>query len=372
VGASATNINILSGDQSIFTRDISVGGNLYTEALQKELNLPFESADTLKRGHDLEGVRYEDARPVLRAVSDNVMLEIQKTFDFFKATTAHDQIDRIVVNGGGSRIEGFFDQLKERFNVAIEPFNPFQTIAFDSRKFGDLDDAMATSAVAVGLALRPTSEKVLNLLAIERERPRRRRVGLQPAQKVAIAAALILVLTALGLGWHYWSIRQSLRRLDAEIVAAEAETRRLRTLLTDVQKFESRRSQLQQRVALIEELRKGQGSPVRMLDAISRSVPDRLWLTQLTEKADDKTRVTDVTMVGVSTSLTSLSDFVGNLEGTGFFAKPVEIVQSALEPQAQQQPGGVDLVRFTVKATLQSSVAAAAPPATGPAAAKAR
>src|SRR5512145_1285554 len=85
-GASATNINIMSGDQSVFTRDISSGGNAYTEALQKELNLPYEQADRLKRGEAAEGASYDDARPVLRALTENVMLEVQKTFDFFKAT----------------------------------------------------------------------------------------------------------------------------------------------------------------------------------------------------------------------------------------------------------------------------------------------
>src|SRR6187549_1416985 len=93
-GASAININILQGDQSVFTRDISMGGNAYTEALQKELNLPYEQADQLKRGEPVDGVTFEDARPVLRAVSENVMLEIQKTFDFFKATASSDRIDR--------------------------------------------------------------------------------------------------------------------------------------------------------------------------------------------------------------------------------------------------------------------------------------
>ena len=62
-GASATNINILSGGQSVFTRDISIGGNAYTEALQKELSLPFEQADQLKRGQTVNGTTYEDARP---------------------------------------------------------------------------------------------------------------------------------------------------------------------------------------------------------------------------------------------------------------------------------------------------------------------
>ncbi len=365
VGASATNINIITGDQSVFTRDISIGGNAYTEALQKELNLPFESADALKRGQPVERVQYDDARPVLRAVSENVMLEIQKTFDFFKATTAADRIDRIVVSGGGSRVEGFLDQLRERFEAPIEPFDPFKAIAFDPRKFGNPAEAAPTAAVAMGLALRRVGDKFINLLAVERERTKRR-AGLQPAQKVALAAALILVVTVLGLGWRYWSVRQQLARVDGEITAAEAEARRLRTLLKDVEKFEARRTQIQQRVALIEELRKGQGGPVRMLDAISRAVPDRLWLTELAEKTDDKTKVTEVTMQGVGTSLTSISDFVGGLEGSTYFAKPVEILQSAVETQQQ----GGDLVKFTVKATFQAPGVPAATPAAGPPAAR--
>jgi type IV pilus assembly protein PilM len=155
-GASATNINILQGDQSVFTRDISIGGNAYTEALQKELNLPFELADQLKRGEPVEGMTFEDARPVLRAVTENVMLEIQKTFDFFKATAASDRIDRIVVSGGASRAEGFLEMLTERFEAPVELFDPFKNVAFDAKRFQvDAVDAIApTAAVAVGLALR--------------------------------------------------------------------------------------------------------------------------------------------------------------------------------------------------------------------------
>lgn len=160
-GASAININILNGDQSVFTRDISIGGNAYTEALQKELNLPFESADLLKRGQDVEGATYEEARPVLRAVTESVLLEVQKTFDFFKATAASERIDRIVVSGGASRAEGFTDMLGERFEVAVEPFDPFRRIAFDPRRFGVADpaDVAPTVAVAVGLALRRVGDR---------------------------------------------------------------------------------------------------------------------------------------------------------------------------------------------------------------------
>ena len=160
-GASAINVNILAGEQSVFTRDISIGGNAYTEALQKELNLPFDTADQLKRGMDVEGATYDDAKPVLRAVTENVMLEIQKTFDFFKATASSDRIDRIMLSGGASRAEGFTEMLSERFEAAVEAFDPFRKIAFDAKRFGVEDPAevASTAAVAVGLALRRVGDR---------------------------------------------------------------------------------------------------------------------------------------------------------------------------------------------------------------------
>ena len=159
-GASATNINILSGEQSVFTRDVSIGGNAYTEALQRELSLPYDVADKLKRGEVVDGVSFEDARPVLRAVTENVMLEIQKTFDFFKATAASDRINRIVVSGGASRAEGFTEILAERFDAPVEAFDPFKRVAFDARKLaGDPAAIAPTVAVAVGLALRRVADR---------------------------------------------------------------------------------------------------------------------------------------------------------------------------------------------------------------------
>ena len=160
-GASAININIIHGDQSVFTRDISIGGNAYTEALQKELNLTFEDADVLKKGVPVEGATFEDADPVLRAVSENLLLEIQKTFDFFKATAASDRIDSIVLSGGASKVEGFAEALADRFEAQVEPFDPFQAVTFDTKKFGDdlRAEVAPTAAVAVGLALRRVDDR---------------------------------------------------------------------------------------------------------------------------------------------------------------------------------------------------------------------
>jgi type IV pilus assembly protein PilM len=160
-GASAMNINIVTGDQSVFTRDISMGGNSYTEAVQKELNLPFETAEQLKRGQPVDGVTAEEVTPVLHAMTQNVLLEIQKTFDFFKASATSDRIDRIVLSGGASRVDGFEQALAERFNTPVEKFDPFKRISFEPQKLGveDLEGLGPAAAVAVGLALRRAGDR---------------------------------------------------------------------------------------------------------------------------------------------------------------------------------------------------------------------
>jgi type IV pilus assembly protein PilN len=180
----------------------------------------------------------------------------------------------------------------------------------------------------------------INLLAVERERTKRRPGGgVSLAQRVTLVCSLILVVTTAGLGWWFWSLRQQSARLDTDILAAEQEIARLRSVLTQVQTFETQRAQLRQRVELIEELRKGQTGPVHMLDQISKSLPDGLWLTQISQEKGV------LTIEGRTMVLTALSDFVANLESSGYFKRPVEIVGTNVDSQQ-----GSELVRFTVKA----------------------
>ena len=188
----------------------------------------------------------------------------------------------------------------------------------------------------------------INLISQTREKPRRRvpatsLVG--SGQKITVACTLILALAALGTGWWYWSLRQEARKLKDDVAAAEAETKRLQALIVQVRQFEARKTQLQERVTLIETLRRGQSSPVHVLDAISRSMPDLLWLTQLDQKGPD------LTIEGRCMNLTSISDFVDNLARSGWFKKPVEIIDS----QVDQGPGSTgELIKFTIKAQVVS------------------
>ncbi len=190
----------------------------------------------------------------------------------------------------------------------------------------------------------------INLLALERG-PGKRAALIPSGHRVTIAASLILLGTALLVGWWFWSLRQTSQRLDEHLVRAETEIQQLRSVLAQVERFEQRKAQLQQRVSLIEQLRRGQAGPVHIIDEISKALPDRLWLTDVTQKGDE------ITLAGMSTSLTGLSDFVANLETSAWFKKPVDIIDSQMA--TDPQPG--DLVKFSVKATFNNPDAPAVP-----------
>ena len=156
IGASVMNINIVRGGIPLFTRDVSVGGNQYTDALQKELDLSFDDAERLKKGDTLPTVTDEQKGQILRSVSDILTLEIQKTFDFFRATASGENIQRIMVAGGTARVPGLVDLLREEFAMPVEELNPFRKVLINPGKHSEdqIRELAPRLVVAVGLALR--------------------------------------------------------------------------------------------------------------------------------------------------------------------------------------------------------------------------
>lgn len=195
----------------------------------------------------------------------------------------------------------------------------------------------------------------INLLAAERDRAKKKAVTLGTAgQKLTIGCSLILVLGGLAVGWRYWAVNRDSAELDKEIAAAQQETTRLHSVIEQVQQFEQRKAQLQQRVVLIEQLRKGQTGPVHMLDQISRALPPMLWLTEVKQIG------AEIVIDGKCTSPIGVSDFVANLEASGYFKRSIDIVSTSSE--ALPQPPG-ELIKFSIKAVFQQPGDAKAPAA---------
>ncbi|MEE2775837.1 MAG: type IV pilus assembly protein PilM [Acidobacteriota bacterium] len=156
MGAGVTNINILARGQTVFWRDITFGGNQFTEALQREFNLSFENAEHLKRGREIEGYSLAEAKPILDTVGVEMASEIQKTFDFFSTTASEGSVDEVVISGGCALTPGLTEMLSERLSCSFELMNPLRRVQYRESDFNSewIESIAPMMAVSVGLALR--------------------------------------------------------------------------------------------------------------------------------------------------------------------------------------------------------------------------
>jgi type IV pilus assembly protein PilM len=160
VGASVMNINVLHDGNSVFWRDVAFGGNLYTEAIQREFNLPREDAEKLKLGQEVGQVSKSQVESVLSSASEDLAAELQKTIDFFVATSSVDRLDRVMLSGGGALVANLEAVLQERFQVNVELLNPFRNIRYNESDFDPdwINRNAPAMAVAVGLAIRTVGD----------------------------------------------------------------------------------------------------------------------------------------------------------------------------------------------------------------------
>lgn len=161
LGAAVMNINILQGGVSEFTRDSALGGNRYTESIQKMLGLSYEQAETLKLGGEVDGRTHEDARPAIDMVNTELAGEIRRSFDFFRSSSHSDTIHRVILSGGCARLPGLVEFLSENLEIPCEVANPLRNIKADSKTFDPeyLEVIAPQLAVSVGLALRQAGDK---------------------------------------------------------------------------------------------------------------------------------------------------------------------------------------------------------------------
>ncbi len=160
IGASIININVLKNGTTAFTRDISLGGNQFTEEIQKHLNVSYEEAEALKIGGEIMGdsqsVVPQEVENIIASVSENVATEIQRSLDFYSATSTEDHIARLYLSGGSAKVPGLTRMIEQRTGIPVEIVNPFRQIEVPERilKPAYLEQIAPMAAVAVGLSLR--------------------------------------------------------------------------------------------------------------------------------------------------------------------------------------------------------------------------
>lgn len=160
IGAGIMNINVVRGGTSLFTRDVQMGGNLYTEEIQKQLGVSAQEAESMKMlSH--EAAR-QPLRDVITRVNDTVAQEIRRSIDFYNSTAANeDRISAIRISGGCSKVQGLSASVQERLGMDVGVINPFAAIKYQEKDFDPeyLQEIAPLMVVGVGLATRRVGDK---------------------------------------------------------------------------------------------------------------------------------------------------------------------------------------------------------------------
>src|SRR5436309_4491847 len=150
IGASLMNINITKRGMPLFIRDVPVGGNQYTDILQKELQLSFQEAEDLKLGRT-GGSETEMVQPLLESITEMLIMEVQKTFDFFRETYPSERITQILISGGTSRMFGLAEKIQQTFGYPTQILDPLKSIdigpKIDVHKVTSLGPALTVAVV---------------------------------------------------------------------------------------------------------------------------------------------------------------------------------------------------------------------------------
>jgi len=160
VGSSTINMNILKGGISVFTRDSAVGSNLHTEALQREFNLTYENAERLKRGEPIENIPPEDAFSIMELASEEIIDDINRSFEFYRSTELHEDINEVILSGGCALIKDFPRLLSEKVGIETKVIEPFKNIKISKKiDLAFMEEIAPIAAVATGLALRRQGDR---------------------------------------------------------------------------------------------------------------------------------------------------------------------------------------------------------------------
>jgi type IV pilus assembly protein PilM len=160
IGASITNVLIAKNGHPVFVRDIAFGGNQFTDLIQKELNLKYEKAESVKKGRQVQGVSPAAVKPVINLIFNELKNEIKKTFEIYRSNSSEGRIDNILLSGGTANLDSIIDFFSQEFDIPIEIANPFNCIEYNKKYFDSnfINEMAPVFNVAMGLAIRAVGD----------------------------------------------------------------------------------------------------------------------------------------------------------------------------------------------------------------------
>lgn len=159
IGASSTIIHIIQGENSLFTSDVAMGGENFTEQLMVELGIEHAEAERVKLANSVSGKQGSHVDPVLMPLARHLASEILRAVKLWEAVATETRLDRIILSGGASRLRHLYDSCLETLRVPVLRSQPFAALSLQSNLRAErLKESEADFAVAAGLALRAANE----------------------------------------------------------------------------------------------------------------------------------------------------------------------------------------------------------------------
>ena len=137
-------------------------------------------------------------------------------------------------------------------------------------------------------------------------------------ENAALWSVMVIVLVALvGYGGYWLWLSRDISARDSEIAESQRKVDELQEIIDEVERYTERKAELQHQITVISDLRDNQRGPVRIMDEVSKGLPDLLWLDELTLTARA------VAIKGRSFTTNSIASFIENLDEVSEFQEPV-------------------------------------------------
>lgn len=384
VGASLSTLNILSAGTTSFTRDIANGGNGITEEIHRGLGVSMEEAEAYKCGGDGLGVVPREVPDIINQVCDTLAGEIQRSLDFYLATSGDREVSRVFLSGGCASIRALSNAIERRARVPVEVLD-IARIAPPDAKTVDLAlfQARASQAVvAMGLALRKDRERLLddggpvriNLLPAAKRQAR----GAQTSGDGSSTPWLVgyggaALVTGIGLVLMYATTAAKYREQLATNTELESNIQRIQSQAADISSLRADLEKSQELENVVDELQRARFGPtkvlVELMHILSRgggptTEPHRLELIRASNPLADYNRNWDsrrvwissfvedhrnVTIRGVGKTNDDVAEFLRRLSLSDFF----EHVRLMRTDTAVDASTSIDIVTFELQCTIK-------------------
>ena len=178
IGSTFTNVNIIENGISRFTRDVLIAGNNFTKVIQRDLRLDYREAEALKRekgavllkeeaeklGENTADNSDEDEQEdltldiceAIRGPVNELLSEIQRSFDYYQAQTHEKSITKVIISGGSAKLKNIDKFFSQELKIPVEIDNPFIKLQINYQVYPQeyIETIAPFFSVALGLAIR--------------------------------------------------------------------------------------------------------------------------------------------------------------------------------------------------------------------------